>query len=103
MFSALSLQKEDIEADIFSNALAASLRPVNYRPVFRGDEALIEDVVGKMRQTIKMMFSQFDALGGGWVRRVAMSIDVAKPDAGRNVLFKERLMTAEYRKKTGHQ
>jgi TfoX/Sxy family transcriptional regulator of competence genes len=67
-FSTLSIQKEDVDAHIFSNLLTASLGPVNYRPVFGDDEALLENVVGKMAQRIKMMFGQFDALDGRWAR-----------------------------------
>lgn len=89
----MTLQKEDIDADIFYNSLATRLRPVNQRPVFGGDEALAEDVVGNLGQTIKLMFGQFDALGGSWVRRAAMEIDVAEPEASWYVLLKVRLMS----------
>ena len=78
----MSLQKKDIDADIFCNTFTAGLRPVNYRPEFGGDEAFLEDVVGEMGQTIKFMFGQFDTLRGSWVRCVAVKIDVAEPDAG---------------------
>jgi hypothetical protein len=86
----LTLQKEDIDADIFSNPLATRF-PVNYRPAFGGEIALVEDVVGNMSQKFKIMFAQFDALRGSWVRCVAMKIDVAEPEAGWYVLCKVRL------------
>jgi TfoX/Sxy family transcriptional regulator of competence genes len=54
--STLTLQEKDIDANIFSNPLTARLGPVNYRPVFGGDEPFAEDVVRNMGQTIKMMF-----------------------------------------------
>jgi hypothetical protein len=66
---------------------------VNYRPVFGGEEALAEDVVGKLGQTFKSMFGQFDALRNSWVRCIAMKINVFEPEAGWYVLFKVRLMT----------
>ena len=66
---------------------------MNYRPVFWGDEALAEDVVGNLGQTFKLIFGQFDALRGSWVRCVAVEIDVGKPEAGWYVLFNVRLMT----------
>ena len=69
------------------------LLPVNYRPVFGGDEALVENVIGNLGQTIKFKFVQFDALGGSRVSGVAVKIDVAEPETGWYVLFKVRLMT----------
>jgi hypothetical protein len=95
LFSSLTLQKEYVDADIFPNPLTARLRPVNYRPVFGANETLIENVVGKVGQRIKVMFGQFDALNGRWARRMAMSIDVFEPEAGWYVLFVVRLMTAQ--------
>jgi hypothetical protein len=89
----LILQKEDTDADIFSNPLATRKRPVNYRPVFGGEVTLVEDVVGNLSQTIKIMFAQFEALRSSWVGCVAMKIDVAEPEAGWYVLFKVRLIT----------
>lgn len=68
---------------------------MNCRPELGGDEALAEDVVGKVGQTFKFMFGQFDALRGAWVRCVAMKIDVTEPDAGWYVLFKVEFMSAE--------
>ena len=66
---------------------------MNYRPIFRGDEALAENIVGNLGQTFKTMFVQFDALRGSRMRCVAMKIDVAKPQAGWDILFKVRLTT----------
>ena len=66
---------------------------MNYRPIFRGDEALVENIVGNLGQTFKTMFVQFDALRSSRVRCVAMKIDVAEPEAGWDILFKVRLMT----------
>ena len=83
----MTFQKEDIDADIFSNQLAARLGPVNYRSVFGGEEALAEDVVGNLAQTFKFMFAQFDALCSSKVRCVTVNIDVAEPKASRYVLF----------------
>jgi len=62
----LTLQQEDIDADIFSDPRAAGFLPVNYRPKFSGQEALVENVVGDVGQTFKLdrIFAQFDALGG---------------------------------------
>jgi hypothetical protein len=91
----LTFQKEDTDADIFSNPLATRLRPVNYRPVLGREEALGEDVVCDLGQTFKIMFGQFDALRDTWVRCMAMKIHVAEPEAGRYVLFKARLMTLD--------
>jgi len=93
-FGTLTFQKEDIDADIFSNPLATGLSPVNYRPVFGGEVALAEDVVGNLPQKFKIMFAQFDALRGSWVRCVvamamAMKIDVAEPEAGWNIVDDE--------------
>ena len=88
----MTFQEEDIDTNIFSNALATRLGPVNYRPVLGSDEALGEDIVGNMSQTFKMNFVQFDALSGGQMRMVAMNVDVAEPEAGWCILFKARLM-----------
>lgn len=98
LFSALFLQKEVIEADIFSNWLTANLRPVNCRPEFGRNEAFLEDVVGNLGQTIKIMFLQFKALQGGLVAMMtvmATNIDVFKPEAGWYVIFKVKLVTPE--------
>jgi len=88
-FSTLTLQKEDIDADIFPNPLAAGLRPVNCGPVLGNDEAFAKDVVGNMGQSVKMMLGQFDTLRGRWMRWVAMKIDVAEPEASWYVLDDE--------------
>ena len=66
---------------------------MNYRPVIGGEEAMAEDVVGNLGQTFKLVFGQFDALRGSWMRCVAMEIDVSEPEASWYVLFNERLMT----------
>jgi len=88
-FSTLSFQKKDIDADVFSDALTAGLRPVNYRPEFRGDEAFLEDVVGNLTQIIEMMFVQFDTLHGARVRCMVVKIDVTEPEASRYVINDE--------------
>lgn len=91
----MTFQKEDTDADVFSNPLATRLRPVNCGPVLGGDEALTEDVVCDLGQKFEVMFGQFDALNGSWVRRMAMKIYVADPEAGRYVLFEAGLMTLD--------
>jgi len=62
----LTFQQEDIDTDIFSDPQAARFLPVNYGPKFRGQEALVENVVGDVGQTFKLdrIFAKFDALRG---------------------------------------
>lgn len=87
----MTLHQEDIDADIFFDPDTTSLLPVNYRPQLRGKEALTENVVGNMGQTLKLewMFVKFDALRNSWARRcAAVDIDVAEPKRGWLVIFK---------------
>ena len=97
----MTLQQEDTDTDIFSDPQAARFLPVNYRSKFRGQEALVENVIGDVGQTFKLdrIFAKFDALRGSCVRRVvarvvamAMDIDVFEPKYGWYVIFKVWLM-----------
>ena len=61
----MTFQEEDIDANIFSNALATRLGPVNYRPVLGSDEALGEDEIVK-RGGADMGNAVSVALNGYW-------------------------------------
>lgn len=89
--SSLAPGQHIFDAGILADFGAASLLPLDVRPKLVRQEAMAENVVGDMGQTLMGdgEVSEFEALADGLVFRGAVNVDVREPENGREILDNE--------------